>query len=255
MIDPTAARDASTGDVICLSDDDAQAATTRPTADPHSGDNYGQQRAVDISNLLIRPILSQESRAKRYLDALDRSIHKPPQIPALLQSATCPAVPRLHHELRDVPGAGPIVAPMSTHPELPCILCLCYVGAWLVLHARLPCRSEGLCRWFLSDFPVKTVAHGCGQVARPAGARRAFRERPRGADAARGVRGRRAHLREVPAHPGAYRLCCCPGQPDQAGAAPDAPVPLHSTLAVTMCIHKPALSSVSCRAILDCQKG
>lgn len=69
-------QNASSGEVICLSDDDAQTATTRPT-DPHSGDNYGQQRAVDISALLIRPILNQDSRAKRYLDALDRSMLTP----------------------------------------------------------------------------------------------------------------------------------------------------------------------------------
>ncbi len=70
--EPEADQPPSFGDVICLSDDEAQPVKTRPTADPHSGDNYGQQRAVDISNLLIRPILNQETRAKRYLDALDR---------------------------------------------------------------------------------------------------------------------------------------------------------------------------------------
>ena len=71
-IDQAADQPPGFGDVIYLSDDDAKPATTRPTADPHSADNYGQQRAADISNLLIRPILNQETRAKRYLDALDR---------------------------------------------------------------------------------------------------------------------------------------------------------------------------------------
>ena len=76
MGNPMAGQKASFGDVIYLSDDDARTGTTRPT-DPHSGDNYGEQHAVDISSLLIRPILNQDSRAKRYLDALDRSMPKP----------------------------------------------------------------------------------------------------------------------------------------------------------------------------------
>ncbi len=70
--EPVVDQPPSSGDVIYLSDDDARPATKRPIADPHSGDNYGQQRATDISSLLIRSILNQETRAKRYLDALDR---------------------------------------------------------------------------------------------------------------------------------------------------------------------------------------
>ena len=71
---PTAAQYSNNGDVICLSDDEDKAATTRPKSDTRSGNHQNLPRAEEISSLLIKSILAQESRAKRYLDALDRSL-------------------------------------------------------------------------------------------------------------------------------------------------------------------------------------
>lgn len=43
-------------------------------ADPHSGDNLANQPGSSLANLFIGPILAQESKAQRYLDALDRCV-------------------------------------------------------------------------------------------------------------------------------------------------------------------------------------
>ena len=45
-------------------------------AEPHSGDNLANQPGSSLANLFIGPIL--ESKAQRYLDALDRCVPIPP---------------------------------------------------------------------------------------------------------------------------------------------------------------------------------
>lgn len=68
----------SCGETIDLTDDQPEgppkgppSEAKGPQADPHSGDNLAAQGTL-ISRLFINSILTQTSKAQRYLDALDK---------------------------------------------------------------------------------------------------------------------------------------------------------------------------------------
>ena len=70
-----AGRSKSSAEVIDLTNDLQPGPPGRQQgrlADPHSGDNLANQPGSSLANLFIGPILAQESKAQRYLDALDR---------------------------------------------------------------------------------------------------------------------------------------------------------------------------------------